>query len=190
MTKKFFTTCEAADLCGVAHTTVIRWISEGKLKAYETPGGHRRIPLAQLITFMKKFHIPMPDSLAEKPFYILVIDDEKDICNMIKSAFEEFLGTVEVRTCANGIDALVMIGKEHPSLIILDVLMPEMDGVQMCQKLKESKDTEDIKIIAMSGKKLSEEQQSFLAKNSNHFVKKPFSPSAMVDKAKELLDLP
>lgn len=189
MVKKFYTTCEAADLCGVAHTTVIRWITEGKLKAYETPGGHRRIPANNLAAFMSEYKMPLPDCLKRQIPYVLVIDDESDICKVIETSFAQHLGSLTVRSCANGIDALVLIGKEKPSLIIMDVIMPEMDGVQMCQKLRASEDTADIKIIAMSGKKLNAEQQAFLSGNINCFIKKPFMPSAMVEKAKELLNI-
>ena len=63
--KKFLTTSDAAQICGVAHTTVIRWITEGKLKAHETPGGHRRIVQGDLVLFMKQFNMPVPGSLGE-----------------------------------------------------------------------------------------------------------------------------
>lgn len=187
MPKKFFTTQNVADFCGVAHTTVIRWISEGKLNAYETPGGHRRIPLADVLAFMKSFNVPLPAELIEKPAYILVADDEKQIGELVKKSLERLIDGVEVRIALSGVEALMMIGKETPGLLIMDIMMPDMDGIQVCRQLRENSVTRKVPIIAMSGKKLTDEQKAFIEKNTSSFVKKPLSPSIIAEKAKELL---
>jgi len=190
MSKKFFTTFDVAELCGVVHTTVIRWIEEGKLTAYETPGGHRRIPAEHLLRFMKNLNIPIPQSLSETPVSVLVIDDEEPVLKMIQNIMKHYLPDIQVRICLNGIEALVAIGKQPPDLIIMDVIMPEMDGIQMCQRLKASPETSAIKIIAMSGKKLSQEQLQFITQNTDYFMQKPFSPQFLAEKICKILNFP
>ena len=66
MAHKVLTTHQVAKECNVHHTTVINWVTEGKLKAYTTPGGHRRISEEDLVKFMKKYEIPIPDKILKK----------------------------------------------------------------------------------------------------------------------------
>lgn len=180
--KKFFTTSEAAQICGVAHTTVIRWIGEGKLKAHETPGGHRRIESKDLLGFLKRFGIPVPDSLAaEHPFRVLAVDDEKVMLSMLRKMVDASPDKIELHLATHGMAALMLIGKIHFNVIILDVVMPDMDGIEVCKALKRNPDTAGMKIIAMTGKPLSEEQEEYLERNTECLLKKPFSPSLLLE---------
>lgn len=185
--KNFFTTSEAAQICGVAHTTVIRWITEGKLKAHETPGGHRRIQRGELAAFMKQYDIPVPDSFNDGRLRVLAVDDDRHVLSMIRSAFAEREREMELRVTTSGMEALVMMGKSRFDLIIMDIVMPGMDGVEFCRTLKKNRDTADIKIIAITGKHLSDEQESYLRRNVSCVLRKPFLPSALMDKVAELL---
>ncbi len=184
--KKFFTTSEIAQVCGVAHTTVIRWIGEGKLKAHETPGGHRRIERGDLLDFLKRFNIPVPASLADARFRVLVVDDESVMLSMIRKMFEGFPDEIELHMATHGMVALMLIGKIPFNLVILDVLMPDMDGIEVCRELKRNPDTADIKIIAITGKQLTEEQEEYLDRNVESLLKKPFSPIALLKRIDEI----
>lgn len=179
--KKFFTTSETAEICGVAHTTVIRWIGEGKLKAHETPGGHRRIEGGDLLDFLKRFDMPVPASLANGRFRVLVVDDEKVMLSMIRKMFDGGPEGIELHLATHGMAALMLLGKIPFNLIILDVVMPDMDGVEVCRALKRNPDTADVKIIAITGKQLSEEQEEYLERNTECLLKKPFSPSLLLE---------
>ncbi len=178
--KKFFTTSEAAEICGVAHTTVIRWIGEGKLKAYETPGGHRRIERSDLPAFMKQFNMPVPASLADARFRVLAVDDDKVMLSMIRKMFSGYTDEMELHTATHGMAALMLIGKIPFNLVILDVLMPDMDGIEVCRALKLNPDTAALDIIAITGKQLTEEQEEYLERNTECLLKKPFSPSLLL----------
>lgn len=187
--KKFFTTFKVAELCGVAHTTVIRWISEKKLKAHETPGGHRRIAYGDLLAFMNKFGVPIPDNFETKPVSVMAIDDEPAVLAMLKEAFRQISPKIQFSSFTSAVDALMAIGKNPPNLIIVDILMPGMDGIQMCIKLKTSKDASGVKIIAITGKELSEEEQRFLKQNTDLVMKKPLSPGELVSESKKLIGI-
>ncbi|MBI4656496.1 MAG: response regulator [Elusimicrobia bacterium] len=186
--KNFFTTSEVARVCGVAHTTVIRWITEKKLKAYETPGGHRRIEKESLIDFMKEFHIPVPPALADKWFRVLVVDDDKYMVGMIRKLFLREMSDVDLHITTKGMEALVMIGKIRFNLIILDVIMPDMDGIEVCKTLKRNPDTAGIKIIAITGKELSDEQEEYLRRNAECLLKKPFPPSLLLERTTAIME--
>ncbi|HBB65870.1 MAG: hypothetical protein A2X28_09820 [Elusimicrobia bacterium GWA2_56_46] len=185
--KKFFTTSEVAQVCGVAHTTIIRWINEGKLDAHETPGGHRRIKHRDLVAFLKQYKIPAQASLLDNRFKVLVVDDEKPVLSMIRRAFAKHSDEIDLQTTTNGMEALVMLGKSHFDLIILDVVMPEMDGVQVCVTLKQNPDTADIRIVVITGRPLSEEQEDYLKRNAECVIRKPFPPSVLVEQVRKLV---
>lgn len=185
--KRFLTTSEMAEICGVAHTTIIRWISEGKLKAHETPGGHRRIERGDLIDFLKRFNMPVPASLENARFKVLVVDDEKVILSMIRKIFDGYADEIELHMAAQGMAALMMIGKIPFNLVILDVLMPDMDGIEVCKALKSNPDTAAMKIIAITGKQLTEEQEEYLDRNTDCVLKKPFSPAVLLEKVIALI---
>lgn len=185
--KKFFTTTEAAQICGVAHTTVIRWIGEGKLKAHETPGGHRRIERGDLIDFLKRFSMPVPASLADARFRVLAVDDEKVVLSMMRKLFDGCPDEIELHMATHGMAALMLIGKIPFNLVILDVVMPDMDGIEVCKALRRNPDMAAVKIIAITGKQLTEEQEEYLERNTECLLKKPFSPAFLLEKVRALM---
>ncbi|OGS35622.1 MAG: hypothetical protein A2506_10070 [Elusimicrobia bacterium RIFOXYD12_FULL_66_9] len=185
--ERTFTTFEVARLCGVFHTTVINWVNKGKLKARVTPGGHRRIPLSELVPFMKKYDMPVPVDIEDVHRQVLVLDDEPMMTRLIEKGFTKFRDRFSVQVSNNPVDALVLVGKKLPDLLIMDLMMPVMDGFQVCQILKSSPATKDMKIIAISGRKLSTAQTDFLAKNVDEFVQKPFEMNDLVATVDRLL---
>lgn len=186
--KKLITTFVAGRFCGVAHTTVIRWIKSGKLKAYVTPGGHRRIKEADMVAFMKRWKMPIPKSLPGGNPSVLVVDDEPAVITMLKKAFSKLAPDMELRSTGNGVEALVMVGEKVPDVIILDVMMPDMDGIQVCKILKSKKATSWSKIIVITGKNITEEQEDFLKKNVDLVLRKPFQPTSLIETVRTLLD--
>jgi len=187
MTKKYLTTFEVGELCQVYHTTVINWVNKGQLKAHTTPGRHRRIQRDDLLKFMKEFNIPIPHELANSMHKVLVVDDDLAVLSVLKKAFAPLSKSIQLQTTTNGVEALVLIGKDVPDMIILDVIMPEMDGIQVCRTLKSRSDTKDIQIVAITGQELSEDQENFLKENVEELYKKPFSPVQLVEKTCALL---
>lgn len=185
--ERTFTTFEVARLCGVFHTTVINWVNKGKLKARVTPGGHRRIPLSELVPFMKKYDMPVPADIDDPHRRLLVLDDEPMMTKLIEKGFAKQKDRYSVQSSHNPVDALVQIGKKLPDLLIIDLMMPVMDGFQVCQILKSSPATKDMKVIAISGRKLSSAQQDFLAKNVDLFLQKPFEMADLATAVERLL---
>lgn len=185
--ERTFTTFEVARACGVFHTTVINWVNKGKLKARVTPGGHRRIPLSELVGFMKKYDMPVPPDVEDEHKRVLVLDDEPMMTRLIEKGFAKHKERYAVEVANNPVEALVRVGKRLPDLLILDLMMPVMDGFQVCQVLKSSPLTKDVKIVAISGRKLTGSQQDFLAKNADQFFQKPFEMAALVSAVDKLL---
>jgi len=113
---------------------------------------------------------------------ILIIDDEKDLCYFVKKNLEA-MGAFEVAVCYNGAGGIKLAKELRPDLILLDILMPGVDGVYVAESLKANKDTEHIPIIfltAMVGEKEAEERKNIIG--GWHYIAKPV-------KVKELLQL-
>src|SRR5258706_52949 len=130
--KEFFTTFEVGEICQVYHTTVINWINKGQLKAYTTPGKHRRIQKNDLVVFMEKFNIRIPAEFRHQK-KILIVDDDKTNLKLLEKSFQRFLPSTSVQTTTSGFEALVSVGKDVPDLIVLDVVMPGLDGIEVCK---------------------------------------------------------
>ncbi|PIS47910.1 MAG: hypothetical protein COT17_01010 [Elusimicrobia bacterium CG08_land_8_20_14_0_20_51_18] len=185
--KKFFTTSEAAEMCGVAHTTVIRWITEGRLKAHETPGGHRRIGESELVSFLKQFNIPVPASLGDGRCRILAVDDDKGVLKLLRRVFYAYSKEMELETTGNGMEALVMLGRKRFDILILDVAMPGMDGIKVCETIKKNPELSALKIIVITGRQFSEKEEEYLKNNSEAFIRKPLQPSILLARVQALI---
>lgn len=186
--QKIFSTFEVGKICGVFHTTVIAWVNKGKLKAHLTPGGHRRIPLADLIDFMKRFDMPIPDNLAERRRRALVVDDDAAVQRMLVRALGALDG-VDTDACGGGLEALMAIGKEAPDLLVLDIRIPQVNGFEVLRLLRSNEQTKPIKTIVVSGEALSKDEEARLKVDADALFRKPVAISEFRKKASELLDL-
>lgn len=183
-----FSTFEVAKACGVFHTTVINWVNKGRLKARITPGGHRRIAAGDLVDFMQRFEMPIPADLVARPKRILIVEDDPSVQRMLTRALESLPG-VEITACVGGLEALMAIGKEAPDLLVLDIRIPQVNGIEVCRVLKSSELTKPIKVIAVSGEVLDPSAREFLSAHADGFFQKPLAIGELKDLAADLLEL-
>ena len=152
-----FTVNQVSDYLQVSPQTIVNWIEAGKLKAHKTAGGHRRIQKADLEAFLKEHNMPVfgisPDQEeeAKKMKKILVVDDDQVIVETLTAGLEEDEHGYEVISAADGFEAGIQVIHFRPDLLILDIMMPDIDGYEVCRKLKSSEQTKHIKIIVLSG---------------------------------------
>ncbi|MFO7931304.1 MAG: response regulator [Thermodesulfobacteriota bacterium] len=146
-----FTVFKASKYCNVSPKTIINWIDAGHIKAYRTPGGHRRINRKDLEEFMRKQGIPIPENVEDEDRRrILVVDDDPIIVESIVQSLEEDEHDYEVISAADGFEAGLQVNHFRPHLLILDIMMPDIKGYEVCQKIKSSNETCDTKIIVLS----------------------------------------
>lgn len=187
MGKNFYTTHEVSKFCNVYPTTVINWIKEGKLSAYTTPGGHRRIKKENLLELMQKNNMPIPENLAKgQKHVVLIIDDDAKILQMMKTVLSQEEG-LQVITAASGFEAGLTIYTNMPDIILLDFLMPNMSGFEVCRRLKSDEKTKDIPIIAVTALKEQEEIKKMFSAGIADLVSKPFKSEELLKKVKEHL---
>ncbi len=185
--RSFLTTFEISQICEVNPTTVQNWVKEGKLKAYVTPGGHRRIRREDLIAFMNEFRMPIPPQLNATPPFVLIVDDEQEVVDLLTSVMQTGDENMEIASAQSGVDALLMIGERKPDLLILDIMMPGMNGIEVCHKLKAGAATRKLKIVAMSGDHDPSVRKQVLAAGADLFFTKPFDMIVFRDQCLSLM---
>jgi excisionase family DNA binding protein len=149
--ERLLTSHEVGDLLQVNPSSVKKWVNEGRIAAFRTPGGHRRIRVADLVDFLTRHEMPIPSRLAAASRRrMLVVDDDTMALRALERRLKPYLPRLQVELTSNGIDALVLVGSFKPHLIVLDVYMPELDGVEVCRRLKLKPETRDIGVIVTS----------------------------------------
>jgi excisionase family DNA binding protein len=147
--KGFLTTGEIARYCAVSHLTVTNWIRAGKLFASRTPGGHNRIRWEDLLRFLIEHNFPVPRELAKEGKQILVVDDERPLAEIMAHALQE--DGYQVSVAFDGYEAGLKMATLQPDLLVLDLIMPGLDGFSICQRVKANSEGKRTKIIAMTG---------------------------------------
>jgi excisionase family DNA binding protein len=181
--KTIYTTHEVSRLLHVNPRSVINWIDQSLLPSFRTPGGHRRIQHNDLLAFLRKHQIPTPAPLMDGNFSVLVVDDEREIVDLI-GGFLQRQGTYEIATASDGITALIEVGRVKPDLLILDIMIPGVDGVEVCRRIKTDA-TNKTAIIAVSG--TAENEQRVLEAGADAFMLKPIDLDKLHVEARRLL---
>jgi excisionase family DNA binding protein len=186
--KTVFTTGEAAKICKVSQQTIIRCFDSGQLKGFRVPGSRfRRIPRDILYKFMKENQIPT-DALESGKRKALIVDDDLDLVELITDAMAKD-GRFEIRTVNNGFDAGMMVKEYHPDVIILDVMLPDINGKEVCQRVRSDTTMDDVKIMCISGMVEQNKIQELYQAGANEFLQKPFDVEKLIEKVCHMLDV-
>ncbi len=186
--KQVFTTGEAAEICKVSQQTIIRCFDAGRLQGFRVPGSRfRRIPRIELLRFMKANDIPT-ESLESSKKRVLVVDDDEQIVEL----FLDVLGRddrFEVQTAATGYDAGVLTEQFRPHLVLLDYMLPDINGNLVCDRIRANPDLAGTKIIIVSGVVKPDEIDALMESGADDFVKKPFDIDELIERMKGLLEV-
>ena len=186
--KTVFTTGEAAKICKVSQQTIIRCFDSGQLKGFRVPGSRfRRIPREQLFSFMKENGIPT-DALESGKRKVLVVDDDEDLVELISDHLERDR-RFEVRSANNGFEAGMSVKEFRPDIIVLDVMLPDINGKEVCQRVRGDKTMEDVRIICISGMVEDDKVADLRAAGADDFMRKPFEVDVLIDRMCQLLDM-
>jgi excisionase family DNA binding protein len=187
---EILTVAKASKYCNVSPRTIINWIESGYIKAYKTVGGHRRIQRANLETFMKKQGMPIPEAEdIEERKRILVVDDDPIIVETIVQALEEDEYDYEVISASDGFEAGIQVNHFKPHLLILDIMMPDIKGFEVCQKVKSSQETKNTKIIVLSAYLDEEKFKKMKEHGADVCFSKPFPLPQLKEEVARLLEV-
>jgi excisionase family DNA binding protein len=179
--REWLTLGQAAAFLGAAQSTVRKWADGGRVPAFYTPGGHRRFRRADLEAFLAG---PRGGSGPRSAgASVLVVDDDPGLREFIRANLEA--DGYSVREAGSASEGLAALDEEPPDLILLDVLMPKMDGWEMLRRVQERHGVDAIQVIMYSGK--VEEAGKAEERGAQAFIGKPFDPAKLLEATKQLL---
>jgi len=175
----YYTTFQVARMLGVSPPTVVNWINSGLVNAYRTPGGHRRITRDELVNFAQQHNYPLTISpAAEEPIAeplerrVLVVDDEPDFCEVVRD-YLTLKGGFEVDVAHSGFSAGLAIARFKPALVVMDILMPDMDGFEVLKMMREDPEMQEIPVIACTAYRDPQIEQRVREESFQGYIEKP-----------------
>jgi excisionase family DNA binding protein len=172
---------QAAELCGVDRTTMRRWLLEEAIPHTVTPGGWRRIGAADLANFMRAHGIPTPEWLDPGPGRVLLVDDEPAVTNALERILRRSDRKLQVKAVHDGFGAGVMALSFQPHVMILDLVMPGMDGVEVCRWALTEPRLSGMAIIILSGHLDAASKEQLLALGAKACLDKPARPEQLLE---------
>lgn len=177
--KQIFTTGEAAEVCKVSQQTIIRCFDSGRLQGFRVPGSRfRRIPRGELIRFMRANDIPL-DPLGGAERKVLLVDDDPAILSLVQELLRRD-DRYEVRTAATGFEAGLVTEEFRPDLILLDYLLPDLNGAVVCERIRGKPEFAGMRVVFISAAATDAEVQDLLRRGADAFIRKPFAPDEIV----------
>lgn len=175
MTERVYTTVDLAKVCKVSLRTVIRWVDEGKLTSFRTPGGHRRVREADLLTFLDRYQIPFSVKPTRDKKRILVVESKRLLEGLLKQILRRSSDTHEVVVARDLYETGVKIGMLQPELVIFGTIPKEQEIVRFCRSLRKIPDAKETKIIVLSEKFSAEKMQELLSLGVQAVIDKPYT---------------
>lgn len=148
--KKKLSTTQVARLLNVSVASVASWIDQGQLVGGRTPGGHRRIEGDDLIRFMRHQKLRIPPELMDEGLTVLVVDDEVALAAWLADEIKARHPDWGVLQAHDGFTAGDIVGASKPDVVLLDIRMPGINGLDVCRRIKSREDTKGIAVIAMT----------------------------------------
>jgi excisionase family DNA binding protein len=180
--ERLLTSHEVGALLQVDPTSVAKWVDQGRIAAFRTPGGHRRIRAADLVEFLESHQMPVPGELRRVlRRRLLIVDDKEPQLRALGRLLKPYRDKIDVALVDNGIDALVQVGAFKPHLVVLDVFMPEVDGLDVCRRLKANPETEGIDVIIASAQLTADVRDRALAAGARVCLAKPINLTTVLE---------
>lgn len=171
---------QAAKFLGVAQSTIRKWSELGRVPAFYTPGGHRRYRRSDLDAFLERSG---PGGKTTEGPLVLVVDDDEHVREMVRVNLE--LEGYIVREAGSAEAGLKVLDDESPDLILLDVMMPQVDGWEMLRRVQERVGAGAIPVVMFSGQADVEKEAE--SRGAQGFVGKPFDLQQLIDRTKSIL---
>lgn len=187
--EKLLTTGEIARYCHTSVMQVNRWIKNSELKSFRNPGGQNRILISDFRVFLEKNGMPVLDeffgvSVRKK---ILVADDDISMTGAIRHLLQSRLENIDIEITNNGYETLIKAGDFKPDVLILDIRMPKVDGMEICRRLRAAKSVNPVKILVVTGYSGEFTPEFIIENGADDFLQKPFDKEVLIAKVRALI---
>lgn len=189
-----YSALEVANICGVVNQTAINWIRNDYLKAFSTPGGQYRVYQDDLIDFMKKRKMRIPQEfLSENESgnttkTILVVDDDKGFNGVVKKYCQKEFEGIPVVQAFDGFEAGAQMADKKPCCIILDLDLPGVNGFDLCKRINNSNDFGKPSILAVTALQDEDTEKRMMELGAAKFFKKPLRLPELAEAIKSCLN--
>ena len=166
-------------------SSVNRWIDSGQLRAYRTPGGHRRVPHEDLLEFLARCGMPVPQELQPHQQTVLLVDSDRQRMRALRRSLLRAGKELVVDTCASQHQALVLIGARHPDVVLWNLDQAPEAAVDICQSIKGTPETQKVLLILHSEVALGHLKKKLCAQGADAVLLRPFKGAEVVELLKE-----
>ena len=171
---------QAARYLGVAQSTIRKWSDSGRVRAFKTPGRHRRYRRDDLDAFLQR---SAPESHAGP--IVLIVDDDERLREYVRVNLE--MEGYTVHEAGSAEEGMKVLDELRPDLVLLDVMMPKVDGWEMLQLMHERHGVGSIPVVMFSGKVDEAAADEATERGAQGFIGKPFDPQELIAQTKQLL---
>lgn len=182
--RRYLTTGHVAKACGVSMVTVKKWIRQGKLKAFRTPGHHFRVIPEDLRRFQREYGFLEE---APSPPRVLLVDDDAELVALLLEGLGASRPALKVEAAYDGYEGILKVGTFRPHVLLWNPRMPGMDGFRACRRIKENPSTQATKILAITAYPEDAGPNGSLAIGADAFLTKPFTISRLKAEVRRLL---
>jgi excisionase family DNA binding protein len=171
---------QAARYLGVAQSTIRKWSDSGRVRAFKTPGRHRRYRRDDLDAFLQR---SAPESRSGP--IVLIVDDDERLREYVRVNLE--MEGYTVHEAGSAEEGMKVLDELRPDLVLLDVMMPKVDGWEMLQLMHERHGVGSIPVVMFSGKVDEAVADEAAERGAQGFIGKPFDPQELITQTKQLL---
>lgn len=181
---RYLTTGQVAQALEVSLVTVKKWIKQGKLKAFRTPGDHYRVAAQEFERFGAQYGFLSKPREAPR---ILVVDDEPEMVALVSETLRGIRPPPKFESAFDGYEGMLKVGTFRPHLLVLDLRMPGVDGFEVCRRIKGDPATRETKILAITAYPEDAAQEKALQCGADAFLAKPFTVRELKAQVRRLL---
>lgn len=185
--KSVFTTFEAARICDVTPVTIQNWIDKGWLRAYRTPGGHRRVEREALLAFLESRGVPHAFPERVGPPRALILNEDPALAASLREALLRDSPGCDVRVARDGFHAGVLYAALRPDVVILDLNHPGVDGFEACRQIRRGEGGGDALVLAIGGRPDGDARERVMSLGAAHCLPKPVDAAMLGRLVREFL---
>ncbi len=178
--KPYLAPNELAELLMVSPVTVRHWANKGWIKAVLTPGGHRRFVREEVEKFARARGLSLQPP-GDGSLRVLVVDDEPDVCTAICELLGALPEEIKTEAANGGFEAGLAVHAFRPHIVLLDLMMPDMDGFEVCRKLRDDPATGSVRVVAMTGYYSEDNARRIIAAGAERCLRKPIDPDELIE---------
>lgn len=174
---EYLTPTEVAKLLMVSPITIRQWAQKGMLVAQTTAGGHRRFLRSEVARFAAARGV----KLVGQAQTILVVDDDRQLNKYLNAMLQTHTEGWQIFSAHDGFEAGRIVQQQRPQIVLLDIMMPGMDGVEVCRSIKNSSDTAHALVVGMTGHFTPQVEQRMLDAGAKVLLRKPFTTEEILE---------